>query len=304
MRWNLSRLLRWTLPLSLLGLLVMLYAGAALFGWHLPGNHFMLVICLLWGVFGVTRALYTDALIQESAKRQQLIELLDSTRRELAQEERRAGVLSERQRLSRELHDTLAQSFTGIVLHLEAADQALPSQLELSRRHIDQARSAARSSLQEVRRLLSALRPGLLETMTLAAAVQKLVQQWNDEQLPPAATATARIGELGLLHPEVEVTLLRAVQEALANVQKHARARTVTVQLERQAQDISLIITDDGVGFSALKEEPAAAPRGYGILSMRERVAELGGELRLSNSDGGGAQVVLRLPLRGEVELP
>jgi signal transduction histidine kinase len=178
MRWNVSRVLRWALPLSLLGLLVLFYVGASILGWRLPGNHFMLGICSAWVVFGVTRALYTDALMQESQKRQELIELLDSTRGELAQEERRAGFLSERQRISRELHDTLAQSFTGIILHLQAAEQTLPSQpgqIELLRRHLEQAQGSARESLQEVRRLLSALRPGMLENMSLTAAVRKLV---------------------------------------------------------------------------------------------------------------------------------
>lgn len=303
MRWNLSRLLRWALPLSLLGLLAVSYIGAALLGRHLPGNHFMLMVCSLWVVFGITRALYTDALMQESHKRQQLIELLDSTRRDLAQQERRAGVLSERQRISRELHDTLAQSFTGIVLHLQAAEQALPSQIELLRRHIDQAQSSARESLQEVRRLLSALRPGMLENMSLIEAVQKLVQQWNDEQGEPPSTARASIGELGVLHPEVEVTILRAVQEALANVHKHAWAKRVDVELRRDERGVSLTVTDDGVGFPDAVVNGAAGPRGYGLLSMRERVAELGGELLLHNEASKGARVSLRLPLRGEVEL-
>jgi len=303
MRWNVSRGLRWALPLSLLGLLVVLGLGASLLGWRLPGNHFMLVICALWVVFGVTRALYTDALMQESQKRQQLIELLDSTRRDLAQEERRAGVLMERQRLSRDLHDTFAQSFTGIVLHLEAAEQALPSQIELTRRHIDQARAAARGSLSEVRRLLSALRPGLLEKTSLAEAAQRVVQSWNEEQLDAATVAELSLSPLGWLHPEVEVTLLRAIQESLSNVQKHAQARRVAMRLERDERGVSLTVTDDGVGFPEAGLASAAVPGGYGLLAMRERVAELGGELRLTQAPDGGAQVSLRLPVRGEVDL-
>ena len=88
-----ARLVRWAVPLGLLALLLVLALGGALLHWPLPGNRFMLMVCALWVGFAVTRALYTDALVQESQKRQRLIELLDSTRRDLAEEERRAGVL-------------------------------------------------------------------------------------------------------------------------------------------------------------------------------------------------------------------
>ena len=201
-----ARVLRWALPIGLLVLLAVVWIGGMTRHWALPANHFMLTVCAVWVVFGITRALYTDALLQESQKRQRLIDALDATRRDLAEEERRAGVLMERQRLARDLHDTLAQSFTGIVLHLEAAEQALPLPLSTPQgltalRHIDQARASARASLQEVRRLLSALRPGLLEKTSLAAVVQTLVEQWNEEQLGAERTATVYIGELGRLHP-------------------------------------------------------------------------------------------------------
>lgn len=302
-----ARLLRWALPLGLVVLLSVVWVGGMLLHWALPANHFMLMVCALWVVFGVTRALYTDALVQESQKRQSLIELLDSTRRDLAEEERRAGVLMERQRLARDLHDTLAQSFTGIVLHLEAAEQAMPplatEPARTTLRHIDQARASARASLQEVRRLLSALRPGLLEKTSLAEAVQTLVEQWNDEQSAAQRRAVAEIGALGRLHPEVEVTILRAVQEALANVQKHAQARTVQVTLQRNEERISLTVADDGVGFASDSPPEPARPSGYGLVAMRERVVQLAGELTFGRGPQGGAQVSLWLPVKGEVGL-
>lgn len=306
-RLDWARVLRWALPLALLALIAIVWIGGMTLHWALPANHFMLMVCALWVVFGVTRALYTDALMQESQKRQHLIEILNSTRRELAEEERRAGVLMERQRLARDLHDTLAQSFTGIVLHLEAAEQALPAPLETEQgrtalRHIDQARASARASLQEVRRLLSALRPGLLEKTSLAEVVRTLVAQWNEEQAGTERKATLHLGALGSLHPEVEVTILRAVQEALANVHKHSHARTVQVTLQRSGERVSLTVADDGVGFSAGAPEPTS-PGGYGLVAMRERVAQLAGELSFGKGPQGGAQVSLWLPVGGDVGL-
>lgn len=303
-----ARFFRWALPLTLLGLLSVFWIGGLLLHWALPANHFMLTVCALWVVFGVTRALYTDALVQESQKRQRLIELLDSTRRDLAEEERRAGVLMERQRLARDLHDTLAQSFTGIVLHLEAAEQGLAepagaTQRPTVLRHIDQARASARASLQEVRRLLSALRPGLLEKTSLAQVVRAVIEQWNEEQFAAERKATALIGALGRLHPEVEVTVLRAVQEALANVQKHSQAKSVQVSLQRSEDRVCLVVADDGVGFPAGSPPAPANPGSYGLVAMRERVAQLAGELTFGRGPQGGAQVSLWLPIHGEVGL-
>ena len=316
-RLDWARVLRWALPLALLVLLAIVGIGGMLQHFALPANHFMLMVCALWVVFGVTRALYTDALMQESQKRQQLIEILNSTRRELAEEERRAGVLMERQRLARDLHDTLAQSFTGIVLHLEAAEQALPAALAIeptqtafaptalqhtALRHIDQARASARASLQEVRRLLSALRPGLLEKTSLAEVVRTLIAQWNEEQVGSERQATLHLGPLGALHPEVEVTILRAVQEALVNVHKHSQARTVEVTLQRSEDRVALTVSDDGIGFASDAPAPTS-PGGYGLVAMRERVAQLAGELSFGKGPQGGAQVSLWLPVGGEVGL-
>ena len=302
-RFDWARLVRWAVPLGLLALLALLALGGALLHEPLPGNRFMLTVCALWVGFAVTRALYTDAMVQESQKRQRLIELLDSTRRDLAEEERRAGVLMERHRLARDLHDTLAQSFTGIVLHLEAAEQSLPPQAPTAQLHIAQARASARASLQEVRRLLSALRPGLLENTPLSEVVRHVVKNWNEEQAASGRSAAVEIGALGRLHPEVEVTILRAVQEALANVHKHSQARTVQVVLRRTEEHVFLTITDDGIGFPAGAPPAPASHGGYGLVAMRERVAQLAGELRFAPGPQGGAQVALSLPVRGEVGL-
>ena len=134
--------LRWALPAALLVAALLLYRGGAALRLPLPGDGALLWLCLLSLIFGIVRALHIDALIREGAARQHLLEELEQTRQELLAGERRAGVLEERQRLARDIHDTLAQGFAGIVMHLEAAEQALPP--EARRRRGTSTRRGAR----------------------------------------------------------------------------------------------------------------------------------------------------------------
>lgn len=114
---------------------------------------------LLTALGAIVLGIWITAIIGQSAQRRQLIEQLEATQTELAAAERRAGVLEERQRLARDIHDTLAQGFTSIVMHLEAADQALPDDLDTLQKHLDRARETARTSLEQARRVVHALRP-------------------------------------------------------------------------------------------------------------------------------------------------
>ena len=185
--------------------------------------------------------------MQESQKRQRLIEELEAARQSLAQAEHQAGVLEERQRLAREIHDTLAQDFTSIVLHLEAADAALPARPSPLRTHVSRARETARAGLREARRLVLALRPEPLEDASLPEALRRVAARWAEETGVPADVTVT--GEPVALHPEAEVTLLRAAQEALTNVRKHARARQVDLTLSYMGDQVTLDVQDDGVGF-------------------------------------------------------
>jgi len=242
-------------------------------------------------------ALWMRSVMRESSERKRLIEQLQATQDSLAAAERQAGILQERQRLAQEIHDTLAQGFTSIVMQLEAAEDGLPDELDPVSTHIRQARDTARASLTEARRLVQALRPAPLEEASLVEALGRVIKRWSQEtSIETGFTVT---GEPQALHPELEVTLLRAMQEALANIHKHAQAQHVTVTLSYMADQVALDVQDDGCGFDP--ENPPRFPdrvgRGYGLQAMRERVAQLGGDVILESAPESGTTVAIQIPM-------
>ncbi len=262
------------------------------------GDPLTLANPMLWLFFamalaGIIFGIWASAIIEQSTRRRHLIEQLETAQAELAAAERREGVLEERQRLAREIHDTLAQGFTSIVLLLEAAEQALPGDLNSAQKHLDQARSTARGSLDEARRVVQDLRPDLLEQHSLPDAVERTAGHWREESgIPVRITIT---GTPLTLHPDIEVTVLRAVQEALSNVRKHARASCVEVTLSYMEDVLILDVQDDGLGLDGAR--PSRFGGGYGLQAMRERAAACGGELTLESEPGEGTTVVLSIPI-------
>ncbi len=170
-------------------------------------------VFVLTALAAILLGLWVSAIIGQSTRRRELIEELEATQAELAAAERREGTLEERQRLAREIHDTLAQGFTSIVLHLEAADQALPDDLESLQRHLDQARATARHSLDQARRVVQDLRPDLLEQQSLPDAIERTAARFQAESGLSVASQTT--GTPVPLHPEIEVTMLRARRKRL-----------------------------------------------------------------------------------------
>jgi signal transduction histidine kinase len=248
-------------------------------------------------VIGLFVAFWINGIIRQSRQRQQLIEELEATRRELAEAERHAGMLEERQRLAREIHDTLAQGFISVVMHLEAAESVLPPGAEMTHKHLDQARQTARESLAEARRMIWANRPDLLEQASLPEALAHVITRWKAETGQAAELAIT--GTPGSLPPDVEVTLLRATQEALANVRKHARAGQVNVTLSYMSDVLTLDVHDDGSGLELAMPtgEGLGIKGGFGLIAMRERVEQLGGSLLVESTPGEGTTVVIEIPL-------
>jgi signal transduction histidine kinase len=204
-------------------------------------------------------------------------------------------VLEERQRLAREIHDTLAQGFTSIVMHLEAAEQGLPDEPETVQRHLDEARRTARDGLEQARRLVWALRPAHLERASLPEALARVAARWSEGAGKEAHVTTT--GSVSPLPPEIEVTLLRALQEALTNVRKHAQANRVTVTLSYMSDLVVLDVQDDGAGFEPTQTPSAAQPvDGFGLTAMRERVQQLGGALLVESAPGEGTTLVIEIP--------
>ena len=247
----------------------------------------------------VLLALWVRTIMMESKERKQLIEQLEAAQNDLAVAERQSGVLQERQRMAQEIHDTLAQGFTSIVMQLEAAEQALPEGLTSVQSRIHKARDTARDSLAEARRLVLALRPESLEESTLPDALRREARRWADNT--GIKTDFAVTGDSVPLHPEAEVSLLRAMQEGLSNVHKHAQAREVSVTLSFMADQVALDVHDDGQGFDPHNETSSSDQGGgFGLQVMRQRVGQIGGEVLVESSPEQGTTLVVQIPIVNE----
>jgi signal transduction histidine kinase len=257
-------------------------------------------VALLFLASGATAAGYTRALARQNAERQQLIDQLEATRAELAAVERRAGVLTERQRLAREIHDTLTQGFASIAMLLEAARAAGGS--PGAARHVDAALRSARDNLTESRRLVWALRPDVLADAGLPEAAGRLVEGFREDAGVHAELVVT--GDPRPLDPETETALLRVAQESLANVRKHAHARRVTITISYMDDVTVLDVQDDGVGFQADRTGRAGLSGGLGLPAMRERAAELDGHLTVETAPGEGTTVAVEVPAPRPVRQP
>lgn len=185
---------------------------------------------------------------------------------------REAGVSDERRRLAAEIHDTIAQGLTGIITQLQAAEDS---------EHVRRATDLARESLREARRSVRALAPTHLEDDTLPEALKKITGDGVD------LTVT---GTVEPLHGELEATLLRIAQEALANATRHAHADRIGVTLSYMDDEVTLDVRDDGRGFTG----PSS---GFGLIGMRERAERVAGSLEVESEPGRGTAVSARVPL-------
>ncbi|MET7278613.1 sensor histidine kinase [Kribbella sp. NPDC005582] len=205
--------------------------------------------------------------------------------------QRQLGVSDERERLAREIHDTLAQGLTGIITQLQAAEHATDDRRP---HHLNAAIGLARESLREARRSVNALRPEPLQSAALSDALANVTHHWSTRHSIPAAFTLT--GTPAPLSEEVESTLLRAAQEALANVAKHARATRVGVTLSFLDAHAALDIHDNGTGFTP---KPDSDDGGFGLIAMRQRVEALGGLLSVESEPGRGTTVAVIVPRGG-----
>ncbi|WP_078906566.1 sensor histidine kinase [Streptomyces sp. NRRL S-378] len=250
---------------------------------------------LLGGAVAVATVLGYQALYRESERRRELIEELITTRAELAAAERSAGILAERERLAREIHDTLAQGLSSIQLLLRAAERALPEGAP-ALPHIAQAREAAQENLAEARRFVRALTPPDLEHGSLAAALERLCAG-----VPGPRVRFSLSGRPRVLPTPYEVALLRIAQSALANVVRHARAGRAEITLTFMDASVTLDIVDDGHGFdpssAATGQGSGSGDGGFGLPAMRSRAETLGGLFTVESDPGQGTAVAVTLPL-------
>jgi signal transduction histidine kinase len=209
---------------------------------------------------------------------------------------RAAGVNDERQRMAGEIHDTLAQGLIGIITQLQAAD-AGDADPDVWRSHFESATALARESLSAARRSVAALRPEQLENGQLGDALASVAERWSERNRIPVQFVTT--GTPRPVAPEAEVALLRAVQETLANVGRHAYASRVGVTLSYLAEEVALDVRDDGDGFDPgglLVPTPDGG--GFGLTALRQRIELLHGSVGVESEIGWGAAVSIRIPVR------
>ncbi|MFB2895862.1 CHASE2 domain-containing protein [Aerosakkonemataceae cyanobacterium BLCC-F50] len=199
-----------------------------------------------------------------------------------------ASILDERNRMAREIHDTLAQAFTGILLHVGAATEQMIKKPETAQNHLETVDELARTGLAEARRSVSALRPKILEEGDLFSALKHLTTQMKSTTNTHLTCKI--IGNHHSLAPDVENHLLRIGQEALTNAVKYAQATQIQVELVCEESQCLLRIKDDGKGFDM---NQISIPKGFGLLGISERVERIGGELMIQSQPGQGTEIVV-----------
>ncbi|MCK6068492.1 sensor histidine kinase [Microbacterium sp. dk485] len=230
----------------------------------------------------------------EERKRDELIAQLEQALHEnaglhaqLVNQARESGVQDERERLAREIHDTLAQGFAGIITQLQATQRRASSPIEREE-HVSQALRLARTGLTEARRSVQALAPQELGRAQLPEAIRTLTEQWSKQERIPARVEVT--GTHAPLSPAIEVALFRVAQESLTNVGKHADATRVGVTLSYVGTEVLLDVRDDGLGYAE------ATRTGFGLTSMRQRIRGVGGHVEVQSAPGEGTSVSARVP--------
>ena len=231
----------------------------------------------LWGLVHVTAGwlvtLYSSHL-------QRLFEVSRA-----AEEQQRDAIVAERTRFARDIHDTLAQGFTGIMMQLNAAEQRLPGDSAEARAHIGKARELANASLEEARRSVAALR---IASGSLLDAIEQTARKLTSDS--GVRLDTKLEGQPYALPEQCEANLLRIAQEALTNSVRHSGAASIGIRLAYRTGSVELEIGDSGRGMSGTE------PSGFGVDGMRERARQIGGEIQILSDPGRGTRIVVTVP--------
>ena len=239
-----------------------------------------------------------QALDRDARLRQRLLDDLGEAQSELADTQHRSGRLAERARLSREIHDSVAQGLSSINLLLQAAEQDWDRRPDTARGLVLQAARTAREGLDETRRLVRDLAADPQDVDALPSALAEIARQ---AQQPGGLEVEVRVhGEQVPLTPETATALLRTARGALANVVEHAAAARATLTLTFEESSVSLDVRDDGPGFApeALPTTGDGGVRGLGLPGLRSRMRGLGGQLIVESAPGEGTVVAASVPLR------
>jgi len=275
--------------------LTIILAGLLVSGWYVFA--WTLAVCLVqisqmafndstWPGFAGWCAVYIAAgwLVTLFAKH--LERFYEASR--LAEEQQRNAIVAERTRFARDMHDTLAQGFTGIMMQLNAAEQRLTENADEARLHIEKARQLARESFEDAQRSVSALRNAALANGTLLSAIEQIGHKLTSDS--SVRLESKLEGQPYSLPEHCEANLLRIAQEALTNAVRHAGAATIRVLLAYRAGTVVLEVDDSGHGMSGRESS------GFGIHGMRERARQIGGEIQILSDPGRGTRIVVTVP--------
>ena len=235
----------------------------------------------------IALGLWITGISVESEYRERLLVQLRETQAQLAAVSHDAGAMGERERLAREIHDTIAQDLTGLVLLAQRTRRELQSGSPTVGETLDLLEDSARSALAETRSLVAASAPVGLAEGGIRAALDRLAVRFGRE----TDIAVTVVGETPALDRDTEVVLLRCAQEGLSNVRKHAAARNATLELAFDVASVTLIVRDDGGGF-----DTEAANDGFGLSGMRDRLTLVGGTLVIESTPGAGTSLTATLP--------
>ncbi|MEE8443007.1 MAG: GAF domain-containing sensor histidine kinase, partial [Dehalococcoidia bacterium] len=212
------------------------------------------------------------------------------------QDAQRLAVAEERNRIAREIHDTLIQGFTGIILQLNAAELALREDSSAFLDHVGRAKDLAGTSLQEARRAINDMPPQALVGRSLEAALENEVGRFPDAAGHKASFALC--GQRRDLPSELQVALFRVCQEALTNIRRHAEATEVWVELTFYPESVGLVVKDNGIGFDVDAVRASDTQTSFGLVGMERRVQVLGGTFTVGSQKGEGTQVDVKLPVQ------
>ncbi|WP_240630193.1 sensor histidine kinase [Specibacter cremeus] len=261
---------------------------------------------VLGAAFAIATAQAYRLLYREGEHQRRAADELRRTRAELARTQHEAGVLAERGRLAREIHDTLAQGFSSIVLVSRAAEKSLAAgDAAAAAEALALIHATAAENLAEARTFVRGLSSPQLDAGTLVESLTRLCETTQREAAArgQALSCTFRLdGEPFDLPQPHRVALLRAAQASLANVRAHAKARTAVVSLAYLGTEVTMDIYDDGVGFTPGAPAAAGPGTGFGLRALAERVAALDGTLDVESAPGEGTVVAIRLPVGATAE--
>lgn len=290
---------------------VVMTIGVIVAQWLASGVPTLPAPVVLGPVFGAGFAIVTSKayrmLYADGQNQRRVADELRRTRAELSATQHESGVLAERARLAREIHDTLAQGFSSIILVARAAGKSLDGgDLDSARESISMVAATASENLSEARNFVRGLSSPALEGASLAESLARLCEKTQQEAAARGLKLACSFrvdGDPVDLPQPYQVTLLRAAQASLANVWRHAQASTAVVSLAYLETEVNLDVYDDGLGFvpesvAKLRSGPGREDgSGFGLTSLRQRVDAQNGRLEIESAPGEGTVVAVRLPL-------